>query len=190
MPIYVGIPTSMTGGQQVAACSEQANEQKGQRGHTVPHASQISVLLVEDADDEREMYAASLRLHGYRTLQASTGDDAIRLATELRPAAIVTDVVLRGSVDGFTLTRLLKEDRFTRDTPVVILTGRVFEADRERAAGVGCDVFLTKPCLPDELFRTVRRCAAAHRLARTSGRAVSATVTTRGDRSMRKADRG
>jgi CheY-like chemotaxis protein len=139
----------------------------------------LSVLLVEDADDEREMYAQSLRMRGYQTLQARNADEGLRLASERLPVVIVTDVVLSGSMNGFMLTQALKQDPRTRHTPVIILTGRVFEADREAAAHVGCDLFLTKPCLPDELVRSVRRCAAASRLARIRGRAVSAELLGR-----------
>ena len=153
---------------------------------TTPKPDPVSVLLVEDTDDEREMYAESLRLVGYRTLQARNADDALRLAIELLPAVIVTDVVLPGSVDGFTLTRLLKEDARTQDIPVVILTGRVFEADRANAAQVGCDLFLSKPCLPDELTAAVRRLTAATRLAWIRGRAASADLAMGGNQARGK----
>lgn len=138
-----------------------------------------SVLLVEDADDEREMYAASLQLRGYGILETRNGDDAIRLATQLRPFVIVTDVVLQGTIDGFTLTRSLKDDPRTRDTPVIVLTGRVFEKDRDTAARAGCDLLLRKPCSPDALVRSIRRCEAIRRLAHIRGRAVPATLLAR-----------
>jgi two-component system, cell cycle response regulator DivK len=149
----------------------------------------MPVLLVEDAEDEREMYAESLRLRGYRTLQASTAPDAIRLATELLPIAVVTDIVLRGPADGFALTRTLKEDLRTQDTPVIVLTGRVFEADREAARLAGCDLFLMKPCLPDELVKAVRRCAAVRRLARIRGRPASLALGSDVNRSSRNPTR-
>src|SRR5688572_20201243 len=113
------------------------------------------VLLVNDSSDEREMYAESLRRFGFSTLQASSAADAYRLATELPPAAVVTDVRLAGDEDGLQLTRRLKEDSRMRHVPVVILSGYVFPRDREAAAHAGCDLFVTKPCLPDVLSRRV-----------------------------------
>ena len=113
------------------------------------------VLLISDSADEREMYAESLRRFGFCTLQASTASDAYRLACELTPAAIVTDVRLAGEEDGLRLTRRLKQDEQMYRVPVVILTGFVFTHDRETAARSGCDLFVPKPCLPDALSRVV-----------------------------------
>lgn len=114
-----------------------------------------SILLVNDSPDEREMYAESLRRFGYSTLEASTARDAYEMASELPPAAIVTDIKLAGAEDGLGLTRRLKDDRRMRDVPVVILTGYVFAHDREAAARSGCDAFVAKPCLPDALSAVI-----------------------------------
>ena len=113
------------------------------------------ILLVNDSSDEREMFAESFRRGGFCTLQASSAADAFRLASELPPAAIVTDVKLAGDEDGLRFTRRLKQDATMRHVPVVILTGYVFTHDREAAAHAGCDLFLPKPCLPDVLSKTV-----------------------------------
>lgn len=146
-----------------------------------------SVLLVDDAPDEREMYAEFLRASGYRTFQAGNVADALGLAAELHPAVIVTDVVMQGPGDGFTLTRAVKQDERTRDIAVVILTGRVFESDREAAARVGCDLFLSKPCLPDELASALSRLLANKRLHRVRGRSLPARTPHR-TRRPRKVD--
>ena len=119
------------------------------------------VLLISDSSDEREMYAEWLRHDGFSTLQASTAADAYRIASELTPAAIVTDVRLEGDEDGLHLTERLKRDEHTRNVPVVILTGRVFVRDREAAARAGCDMFVPKPCLPDALSQLVSSLIAA-----------------------------
>jgi len=115
------------------------------------------ILLISDSADEREMYAESLRRDGFCTLQASTAADAYRLASELAPAAIVTDVRLEGNEDGLHLTDRIKHDEHMKDVPVVILTGYVFVHDREAAARAGCDVYVPKPCLPDALSKVVSR---------------------------------
>jgi two-component system, cell cycle response regulator DivK len=114
-----------------------------------------SVLLVADSADEREMYAEHFRRQGFCTLQASTVPDALRLASELRPAVVVTDVRLAGPETGVDLAARLKSDEQTREMPVVILTGCVFPRDRETAMQAGCDLFVPKPCLPDELSTAV-----------------------------------
>jgi CheY-like chemotaxis protein len=125
------------------------------------------VLLISDSADEREMYAEWLQLRGFCTLQASTAAEAFRLASELPPAAIVTDVRLDGGEDGLCLTSRLKHDERMKAVPVVILTGHVFTRDREAAARAGCDVFIPKPCLPDALSDVVASLVERHSWAPT-----------------------
>jgi CheY-like chemotaxis protein len=118
-------------------------------------ARTIHVLLVNDFPDEREMYAEWFQHKGYITLQAASADDACRLAVELHPDVIVTDINLNGDTDGLWLTHALKTDAATSAMPVIILTGRAFDRDRLEAARAGCDRFLTKPCVPDVLEHAV-----------------------------------
>jgi DNA-binding response OmpR family regulator len=79
---------------------------------------------------------------------------------------IVTDVMLFGSRDGLALTRRVREDNRTHDVGVIILTGLGRPADRDEATRAGCDVFLMKPCMPDELAKQVRELISAKRAAR------------------------
>ena len=113
------------------------------------------VLLVDDSRDEREMDAEWLRINGYSTLQANTAADAYRLASELSPDVAVVDVALLGADNGLALTKRLKENAATSGVPVIILSGYVLPRDRERAYQVGCDLFLTKPCPPEDLVRAI-----------------------------------
>lgn len=125
-------------------------------------SAQPRVLLISESPDEREMYAASLRRNGFCTLQAANAADAYRLAAELPPSAIVTDVRLAGSEDGLHLTQRLKQDERTRGVPVIVLTAYLFPHDRDAAARAGCDVFLSKPCLPDSLSQVVSELVTPH----------------------------
>jgi CheY-like chemotaxis protein len=109
------------------------------------------VLLVNDSRDEREMYAEWFRQQGCCTLQAENAADAYRLAVELAPEVVITDVKLMGGEDGLTLTRRLKEDSHTKNLAVVVLSGYVFAHDDEAARRAGCDLVVHKPCLPDAL---------------------------------------
>ena len=122
-----------------------------------------SILLVDRAADEREMYAEYLCGQGYCTLQAQNAADAFRLATEQRPEVVVTEMLLDGGHTGAKLVASLKEDARTHDVPVIVLTGRVFDEDRATALQAGCDVFLGKPCLPDELAWQIEHLLGAAR---------------------------
>src|SRR3954468_16945302 len=109
------------------------------------------VLLVDDAVDEREMYAEWFRYHGFCTLQASSASDGFRLATELAADVIITDVRLPGGDDGLRLTTRLKTTDSTARIPVVVLSGYAGRREIEAARQAGCDRFVPKPCGPDRL---------------------------------------
>jgi two-component system, cell cycle response regulator DivK len=114
------------------------------------------VLVVDDYQDAREMYAEYLSFSGFRVVEASTGTEAVEKALELRPDVILMDLSLPG-MDGWAATRQLKNDDRTKFIPVVALTGHALAGASEGARLAGCDAFVTKPCLPDELVIEVRR---------------------------------
>ena len=114
------------------------------------------VLVVDDFQDAREMYAECLDQSGFRVAQAESGDEAVAKALALQPALIVMDLALPG-MDGWTATRTIKTDARTSRIPVVALTGHARSDASSAAHEAGCDAFLTKPCLPDEMVQIVRR---------------------------------
>jgi CheY-like chemotaxis protein len=118
------------------------------------------VLVVEDYQDAREMYAAYLQFSGYRVAEASNGLEAVEQARELLPAIILMDLALP-KMDGWEATRLLKSDERTRNIPIVALTGHALAGHAEGARQAGCDAFVTKPCLPDALVAEIQRMLAA-----------------------------
>lgn len=119
----------------------------------------LLVLVVDDYEDAREMYAECLDASGFAVAQAESGSEAVAKALALKPALIVMDLALPG-MDGWTATRAIKTDARTAAIPVVALTGHA-RWDASRAAReAGCDAFLTKPCLPDEVVDIVRRLLA------------------------------
>jgi two-component system, cell cycle response regulator DivK len=115
------------------------------------------VLIIDDNEDTADMYALGLSQAGFEPLIARDGFDGLKIACEMTPDAVVTDVVLHGPMDGLTLTRRLRYEERTCRTPIIVVTGRVSEGDRNEANRAGCDMFLAKPCPPDELATQVRR---------------------------------
>jgi len=112
------------------------------------------VLLIEDFDDAREMYAEYLEFSGLRTIGAADALKGLQLAEQLQPHVILMDAALPG-LSGWDATRQLKENPRTRHIPVLMLTGHVLGDARERAIAAGADGFMAKPCLPDELARQI-----------------------------------
>ena len=118
------------------------------------------ILVVDDYQDAREMYAEYLQFSGFRVAEARNGNEAVTQAFELKPDLILMDLSLPG-MDGWEATRVLKADERTRHIPVVALTGHALAGASEGARKAGCDSFVTKPCLPDDLVVEVRRMLAA-----------------------------
>ena len=113
-------------------------------------------MIVDDVEDNRQIYAMFLSRAGFDVTTAVDGRDALAKARALIPDLVVMDLAIPG-IDGWEVTRRLKRDPRTRDVPVIALTGYVLAGARERARQAGCDSFLTKPCLPDVLTREIRR---------------------------------
>lgn len=114
------------------------------------------VLVVDDFDDNREMFTEFLSFSGFRVAQAATGKEALEQAFSLLPDLILMDLSLP-ELDGLEATRCLKSDERTKRIPIVALTGHALAGHSRDARDAGCEAFLTKPCLPDVLVGEIRR---------------------------------
>jgi CheY-like chemotaxis protein len=114
------------------------------------------VLLVDDYPDAREMYSEYLKFSGFQVLEAGNGKEALQRALDDKPDIILMDLSLP-VMDGWEATRRLKADHRTADIPVVALTGHALAGISDGAREAGCDAFVTKPCLPEDLVKEIRR---------------------------------
>ena len=119
------------------------------------------VLVVEDYQDAREMYAAYLQFSGFAVAEAGNGIEAIEKTHDLLPDIVLMDLALP-RMDGWEATRRLKNDERTRHIPIVALTGHALAGHAEGAREAGCDAFVTKPCLPDALVAEIKRLLDHH----------------------------
>ena len=114
------------------------------------------VLVVDDYPDAREMYSEYLEFSGFDVIQAVNGMEALQRAVDAAPDIILMDLSLP-VMDGWEATRRLKEDARTNRIPVVALTGHALAGISEGALKAGCDAFVTKPCLPEDLVKEIRK---------------------------------
>jgi two-component system cell cycle response regulator DivK len=114
------------------------------------------VLLVDDYPDAREMYSEYLQFSGFDVVEAANGMEALQSAIDRSPDIILMDLSLP-VMDGWEATRRLKADERTASIPVVALTGHALAGISEGAKKAGCDAFVTKPCLPEDLVKEIRR---------------------------------
>lgn len=118
------------------------------------------VLVVDDYQDAREMYAEYLEFSGFRVAEAENGAEALEKAFALLPDVILMDLSLP-IIDGWEATRRLKSDDRTKAIPVVALTGHALAGEATGEQQVKCDAFVIKPCLPDTLVAEVKKVLAA-----------------------------
>ena len=123
---------------------------------TAKPRTQPLVLVVEDYQDAREMYAAYLQFSGFDVAEAGNGIEAVEKTQELLPDIVLMDLALP-RMDGWEATRRLKNDPRTCHIPIVALTGHALAGHAEGAREAGCDAFVTKPCLPDALVAEIKR---------------------------------
>jgi two-component system, cell cycle response regulator DivK len=107
------------------------------------------ILLVEDHQDTRQMYAEFLEID-FEVLTAPDGEQALEAARLHRPDLLITDLSLPG-IDGFELIAQVRQDPGLRAIPIICLSGYGGHSYEERAEAAGCDRILLKPCLPDTL---------------------------------------
>jgi two-component system cell cycle response regulator DivK len=133
------------------------------------------VLLVQPERDDRDMYAEFLRDAGLTLMVVSHAAPALRLARDAD--VIVTGLLLPGHMDGFEFMARLKRDDRTTNIPIIVLTSSAWQTERARAEHAGCDVFLSKPCLPDALLHEIRRLLALRRVSKPQPARVPTATT-------------
>jgi two-component system, cell cycle response regulator DivK len=114
------------------------------------------VLVVDDHEESRTIARLVLERAGFRVAEAATGSEGLRLATLLRPAVVLLDLIMPG-LDGWELARQLNANPATARTSIIALTALATADDHDRALLAGCDAVLTKPVRPIRIVETVQQ---------------------------------
>jgi two-component system, cell cycle response regulator DivK len=112
------------------------------------------ILIVEDNEKNMKLFRDVLQAKGYRTMEATTGEDGVELALANGPALVLMDVQLPG-IDGVEALARLRGDDQTVSIPVLALTAQAMSGDRDRFLGAGFDGYLSKPIDVLELIQAV-----------------------------------
>jgi CheY-like chemotaxis protein len=123
------------------------------RGPIAERRRRALVLLVDDLEDQRELYRQYLEFAGYEVALARDGFEGIDRALSDQPDVVVMDLAMPG-LDGFEATERLQLLERTRGIPIVALTAHG-ELPREWALRSGCAAYLRKPCYPDDLATAI-----------------------------------
>ena len=113
------------------------------------------ILIVEDNEKNLKLVRDTLTVKGYRTIEATTGEEGIRLAQTERPALILMDIQLPG-IDGITALGRLRAEPMTRAIPVIAVTASVMTEDRQKIMAAGFDGYQSKPINVKDFLAAVR----------------------------------
>jgi two-component system cell cycle response regulator DivK len=114
------------------------------------------ILVVEDNEKNMKLFRDVLIATGFQTLEATTGIEAVDMATAHTPDLVLMDVQLP-DLDGVQALRRLRENTSTATIPVLALTAQAMQGDRERFLAEGFDGYLSKPVDVRELVTVVRQ---------------------------------
>jgi two-component system cell cycle response regulator DivK len=112
------------------------------------------ILIVEDHPLHMKLMEMALRGKNYTLLKATDGEAALDLATSQRPDLILMDIRLT-KMDGFQVTKKLRENPEFSDTPIIALTAHAMAGDRESVIKSGCNAYLSKPIDTHELLEMI-----------------------------------
>jgi two-component system cell cycle response regulator DivK len=119
------------------------------------------ILIVEDNDKNLKLVRDVLQVKGHATLEATTGEDGIRLAIERKPDLILMDIQLPG-INGIDALRALRADPATSAIPVIAVTASVMQQDRKLITDAGFDAYVGKPINLKEFLDAVRTALERH----------------------------
>jgi CheY-like chemotaxis protein len=122
----------------------------------------LSILLVEDDPDTRELMVLALVQAGASVRATSDADDGLELFKAAAPAVVLADIAMPGH-DGMWLLRQVRSMSEGAAVPFVAFTARAMKGDRERVLTAGFAAHIVKPAEPDQVIRVlqmvIRRCS-------------------------------
>ncbi len=113
------------------------------------------VLLAEDEKNVILGVRTCLDAVGYDVEVVEDGEEALNSVKREHPDLILLDLLMP-KVDGFEVLKVLKGNKETSDIPIIVLTAKAEETDRQRAMDLGADNYMTKPFKPQELWDVLK----------------------------------
>ena len=113
------------------------------------------ILVVEDQEDNRQIIRDLLSAKGYELVEATTGEEGLKLAATGKPDLILMDIQLPG-MDGYEVTRRIKAKPELKHIPIIVVTSYALSGDDKKAFDAGCNGYVTKPFSPRVLLAKIR----------------------------------
>lgn len=138
----------------ISSTTHSAAAEQTQSSGTRTKFRPLSVLVVDDQDDNRELFATVLRDAGIVVTTAGDGFEALEIVARERPDVILLDLAMPG-MDGFDTLARLRCEEHGRDAYVIVVSAFSDRASRARVVELGANAFLSKPCLPRTLLDAI-----------------------------------
>lgn len=151
-------PASATAAELSAA---QGNERRV-KGRTNARSG-TRMLVIDDSATIVALLSRMLRQNGYTVLEAADAESGLELARKENPELIFLDIVLPG-MDGFAALRQLRRDPYTRDIPVIMISGNEQATEQFYVHRIGADDFMKKPFARAEVFARIERLLDANQV--------------------------
>ena len=121
----------------------------------------VTLLLVEDTEDNRFMMRRLLEMEGYRVVEARNGEEAVKIAEKELPALILMDLSLP-VIDGLAATRLIRQIPAFQETPIIAVSAHDTADFEKEALVAGCNGYVTKPIDFVELEKLITKLLTSH----------------------------
>ncbi len=116
-----------------------------------------TILLIEDDVVLRDLYTTRFSLENFVTEVATDGEEGLKKATDTKPHVILLDLRIP-KLSGFEVLRKLKQQKETKDVPVIVLTALSGDEDRKAVMELGADAFLTKSeTVPKQVLAEIQK---------------------------------
>ena len=124
-----------------------------------------TILIVEDNEKNMKLVRDILAHNGHATIEAQSGGEGVRMASEKRPDLVLMDIQLP-DIDGIEALRRIRADRALDSVPVIAVSASVMPDDQQKIVTSGFDAFVTKPINLKQFLDTVTRFLAHGRTGR------------------------
>jgi DNA-binding response OmpR family regulator len=115
----------------------------------------MRILIVEDSDSIRYMIETLVSARGHEVEAVSTGAKGIQAALARRPDAVLLDLHMAGSFDGFDVCKKLRDSDETRTVPIIVISALTDPESKKRALEAGATAYYTKPFSPTALLKEI-----------------------------------
>ena len=112
------------------------------------------ILVIEDNESNLYLITYISRHNGYTVLEARTGEEGVKIASEKKPDLIILDIQLPG-IDGIKTARRIRALKTEGDIPIIALTSFVMDKDHERVLAAGCNGYIEKPINPETIMTEI-----------------------------------